>query len=108
MFQVSEFINIRERVIALGCSPPQRVAILPRNFATAHGQDELLHEATTSTVRKLLRQVGIEEEKIEPEGIVFPSVSNKSADWLLPPIFIGASLLSENPHLVDLAIGVIS
>lgn len=107
--QMSEYIDVKERALELGCSAPTKLAILPRNFETAKSKDELVHESSAPTVRVLWRQAGISETRIEKEGDKFPYVKEMAfQEWLGPVIFVSTSLLSQNPHVIEVALGVIS
>lgn len=103
------FVNVRERAGLLGCNVPSGMALLPRNFETVNSKKELLHESTAPTVRVLLRNSGIQETRLEPRGQRFPVVAEKGfREWVSPTLFVSCSLLSQNPHLVGIALGVIS
>jgi hypothetical protein len=107
--QISDYINVKERAVELGCNAPTGLAIIPRNFEVARSKDELVHESSTATIRVLWRQAGISETRIEMGDDRFPCVQEKAFEgWIGPIIFVGASLLSQNPYLMSVAFGVIS
>ena len=108
MIQISDYINVKERAHELDCNMPTSLALLPRNFETAKSKDELVHENTVPTIRKLWRQNNIVETRLEKEGERIPCIHEKTSEWIVPTIFITSALLSQNPHLVSLALGVIS
>jgi hypothetical protein len=56
----------------------------------------------------LLRQEGITETRLDSPSDRFPEVHEKSLVFLGPIIFCSAALLSQNPAIVSLALGVIS
>ncbi len=93
--QVSEYINIEKKASELGCSIPSGLTILPQNFDTAKSPDELIYESTTATIRSILRQAGIQETKLEKQGIKIPHRANKSWEWVGPLIYISSSMLSD-------------
>lgn len=107
--QITDYVDVRKRALELGCNEPRELCILPRNFDTAKSRDELIHESSTPTVRVLWKQAGIQETKTEKEGEKFPQISEKQfIGWIGPTIFVGASLLSQNPNVISIALGVIS
>lgn len=107
--RIDDFIDVEAQSRALGCQLPTGLALLPRNFAVALSRDELLHESEMPTVRVLWRRAGIDETPIEPVGQRFPQVSEKSfTEWIGPIIFVSGALLSANPALLAIALGVIS
>lgn len=107
--QQEAFVDVVERAQDLGCRVPTGLAILPRNFESAASKDELLHESEAPTVRILWRRDGVEETPIEAEGERFPQISEKSfEEWVGPTIFVSGTLMSQNPAIVSIALGVIS
>jgi hypothetical protein len=104
-----DFVDVKKRAKDLGCNTPTGIALLPRNFESAASKDELLHESSAPTVRVLFRTNGIYETPLEREGEKFPQISEKALDaWVGPIIFVSLSLYSQNPHIISLALGVIS
>lgn len=106
--QVTEYIDVQKRATELDCNIPTGLAILPRNFETAESKEELFHEDSTITIRTLWRQNKIAETRLEGEGRKFPSIQEKYFEWIGPTIFIGASLYTQNPTLVNIALNVLS
>ena len=103
------FVDVAQRARDLGCRVPTGLAILPRNFESAAGKDELLHESEAPTVRILWRRAGLVEMPIEAEGERFPQISEESfEEWVGPTVFVSAALLSENPAILSVALGIIS
>jgi hypothetical protein len=107
--EVSEYVDVKKRALELGCNIPTELALLPRNFEVVKSRDELIHEGSVPTIRVLWRQAGISETKIEKEGDRYSCVQEKAfREWIGPIIFVGISLLSQNPHAISVALGVIS
>lgn len=108
MIQVHDYIDVKKRAEELGCGIPTSLALLPRNFEIARSKDELFHESSILTIRKLWRQNGIIETKIEKDGEKFPYTQENAFEWVAPVIFVSAALLSQNPHVISIALGIIS
>lgn len=106
--QITEYIDVNRRALEFGCNIPSGLAFLPRNFETVTSKDELIHESTTLTLRVLWRQSEIPETKIERESDRFPCAQENYIEWIGPVIFISASILSRNPAMISVALGVIS
>lgn len=108
MVEIKEYINVKNRAQDLDCDVPESIAILPRNFENANSKDELSHESTTSTIRILWRQNHIIETPIEKQGEKIPFIIEESFGWVGPVIFVASAFLTQNPHLINIALGVIS
>lgn len=108
MIQITDYINVKEKARELGCNIPTSLALLPRNFEIAKSKDELIHESTVPTIRVLWRQNNIDETQLEKEGEKFPLIEEKALEWAAPIIFVSSALLSQNPHLISVALNVIS
>ena len=106
--KTSEYIDVKAQASKLGFETPRDLALLPINFDTADSKDDLVYEDAVLTVRKLWRQAGITETKLEKEEEKFPYKQRKSFEWVAPTIFVSASLLSQNPDFVSIALNVIS
>ena len=67
-----------------------------------------LHKCGCS-IRALLRSSDISETPLEREGERFPEASRKGLEeWIGPTISVSFALYSQNPHIVSLALGVVS
>jgi len=106
--EVSDYPDVQERARFLGCQVPTEIAILPTNFVNATERRELTHASSAMTVRALLKEAGVKETRIEPEDVKFPSEHKKAADWIGPTIFFSAVLLSQNPQVIEVALGIVS
>ena len=93
--QVSDYIDVEAKALELGCTMPEGLMILPRNFATAASSSEFIHEDTTPTIRTLLRQAHIQETRIEKEGEKIPYSVQKSWEWVGPIIFVSQWMLTN-------------
>lgn len=105
---VTDFCDVSEQAGLLGLNDPQGLALLPRYFRQASTFDELFHEETTHTIRTLFRLNEIPETRVERHGQKIPIILQKNFDLMLPTLFVGGILLSENPQLLDLALSVIA
>ena len=106
--QISEYVNVKKRAEELNCNIPTGIALLPRNFETAESKDELIHESSVPTIRVLWRKEKISETKIEKEEDKFPNAQENAFEWIGPIIFVSASILSQNPYVLTVGLGVVS
>lgn len=103
-----DFPVVEERAQSLGCVVPDAIAVLPRNFAEATKREELIHESNAATVRVLLRNAGITETPIEPEGEGFPCAQENDFTWVGPILFFTAAQLANDPKIISVSLGVIA
>src|SRR6266851_4933313 len=106
--EVSDYINVRARALELDCDVPTGLSLLPRNFDIASSKQDLFHDSSFREVRSLWRGAGIEETRLEGPGKNFAYVLHQTADWIGPIIFVSSSLLTQNPSLVSVALGVVA
>ncbi len=105
---VEDYVNVKKKAQKLGLNIPSQIAILPLNFETATTKEELIHASITPTVRKLWRQNNIQETPIEKPGEKIPCIAQEGFEWIGPIIFVAFSLWSQNSHLVNMALNLIS
>lgn len=108
MASTSDYISVPDQAKRLGCNVPTRLAILPRGFETAKNRSDLLHESSVSTLRKLWKEARLEEDLLEPHGERLWYITEKAYDLLLPTLFVGSALLSQNSYVLSVALGVIA
>ena len=106
--KVTDYPSVRERTQKLGGHPPSSFALLPTNFDTATCPDDLRQVAEAATVKTLFRCADIPYSDITPSHHRPPYIQNNAQDWVGPTLFVSAALISQNPHLVDVALSLIS
>jgi hypothetical protein len=106
--EIGSFVDVRARAAELACAVPEGLALLPTNFEAATRRDDLVHDASGMSVRAIWRAEGVEETRLEPEGETWPARQKDAAEWIGPIIFVGASLWSQNPVAVNVALGVVA
>ena len=108
MIQIEDFPDVKNKAREMGCNVPETLAILPKNFISAKSKGELINEDTASTVRVLWKQAGIVETPIEKEGEKIPELVMNWFEWVGPTILFTSTLITQNPQLIDIALGVIA
>lgn len=107
--EVSDFINVHQKLNELGAEyPTDGMALLPPNISTAESIGDLKQASEAATIRKLLRQSDVPVRDILSKEKRPPYVKNKSSDWVSPIIFVSATLWSNNPDLVSVALNIVS
>jgi len=104
---LTDYVDISRRIADLGCRDPKAIALLPINFDSASSISELRQASEAATIKKLLLKAGVPIEDIVDRSQRPPYVKNKHSDWVAPILFVSASLCSQNPALVSLALDVI-
>jgi hypothetical protein len=108
MIQVEDFTDIKKKAQELDCNVPKTLAILPKNFTSAKSKSELVNEDTASTIRVLWKQAGVVETPIEKEGEEIPELVLNWFEWVGPTILFTSTLISQNPQLIEISLGVIA
>lgn len=103
----SDYVRVVDRATALGCNVPSGLAIVPSNFQTASNRGELLMGAKAATIKTLFRNNAVPFDEFMQSGERAPTIVNKDFDWNVV-MFVGATLLSNNPDLVAIALSVIA
>jgi hypothetical protein len=105
---VRDYVSVSEKLYSLGVSVPSGIAILPGNLATAKSVGELRQPVEADTVRTLLRANKIAYVEIFDEDNQPPYVQHYNFEWVGPTIFISAGLLSQNPNVLSVILGLIA
>jgi hypothetical protein len=103
---IATYIDVRQRAVELDLGPVTDFAILPRGFEAGSPDGALADEADATTIRKLLNEAGLSVQQLRRSDRALPSVVQRSADWIAPTLFVGSMFLSQNPHAIQLALGV--
>ncbi|NWF33499.1 hypothetical protein HH110_10660 [Stenotrophomonas sp. SAM-B] len=106
--EVIDIVSMTERIAALGGHPPAGLAILPENLATAATKSDLRQQVESDTVRTLLREHGIHFSEVFSDADQPPYLQQYSYEWFGPTLFVSASLLSQNPTALSVALGIIT
>jgi len=105
---VSDYIDARQRIASLGCVSPSGIALLPDNLETAPDRTKLLMRAESATIKTLFRTSKVPLDEIMPVGERVSYVQNNSFEWVLPTIFISATLMAQSPDVVSVGMNVLS
>lgn len=106
--EIIEYDNFKSLMEKFGYSIPSDFAFIPLNFEVASSKDDLVYSSEVKSVRKLLTQNKVGIDKIENENDHQFFLHQHNATWLAPTIFVGVSLLSENPNAISIALNVLS
>ncbi|MBN2412084.1 hypothetical protein JXQ31_10370 [candidate division KSB1 bacterium] len=106
----TDYINIDSKVKLLNLKMPTGITVLPYNFENYKTEKDLCYEDSELTLRFMLRDGGINGSSLEDENSSIPIKIDESLDinWIPPIVFISSLILSDNPHLLDITLGIIS
>ena len=105
---ITDYLDVRERLAALGCNVPSGFAILPVNFDSVDSISAFRNVSEAATVKTLLRNADLPYDDILAAGSRPPYIHNNAFEWVAPTLFISASLWSENPDAVSVALSTIA
>ena len=105
---ISDYIQVFEKLDELGCSYSEGIAILPENFETATPTTSLMQLVEAVDIIKLFRSNNIPYSEIRRENEEPAYIINNSFEWVGPTLFLPALLLSENPEIIAIVLGVIA
>ena len=105
---IFDYIQVFERLDELDCSYSEGIAILPMDFETATPTTNVRQLMGTSTVKKLFRINNVPYSEIRRENEKPIYIGYRSFEWVIPTLFFSASLLSENPYIISISLGVIA
>lgn len=106
--ELHDYISVSDKLKNLGVSIPTALAILPENLATATSVDDLRQQVESDTVRTLLKQHQIHYVELFDEDKQPPYLQQYAFEWFGPTLFISAGMLSQNPSIVSVTLGVIT
>jgi hypothetical protein len=105
---VRDYVSVSEKLKGLGVSVPSGLAILPGNLATAKSIDDLRQQVESDTVRTLLKANKIPYVEIFDEEDQPPYLQQYGFEWFGPTLFISAGLLSQDPNVLSVTLGIIT
>ena len=105
---ITEYINVRERLEELGCILDEGFVLLPINLENAESVSEFRQRAESATVKTLLKSASLPCSQIFPLAERPAYVVNHSMEWVPPTLFLTATLVSQHPDYVAIALELIA
>jgi len=105
---ISDYVNVRQKMADLGCRYPHGLALLPANFEHASSIAEFRQVSEAATVKALFRNEQLPHDEIVKPDQRPPYIQNNHFEWVAPTIFISYALFSQNPQCVSVALSVIA
>lgn len=106
--EVRDYVSVSTKLKSFGVSAPNGLAILPNNLATATSIGDLRQQVESDTVRTLLKANKIAYVELFDEDSQPPYLQQYSFEWFGPTLFISAGLLSQNPSVLSVTLGIIT
>ena len=105
---ISDYIQVFEKIDELGCSYSGGIAILPENFETATPATTVRQLMGTLTIKKIFRISNVPYSEIR-RGNEKPSyIGYRAFEWVIPTLFFSAPLLLENPQIISVSLSVVA
>lgn len=106
--EVHDYVSVSGKLKDFGVPIPSGLTILPNNLATAASISDLRQQVESDTVRTLLKANKIAYVEIFDEDDQPPYLQQYSFEWFGPTLFISAGMLSQNPSVLSVTLGVIT
>ncbi len=103
---ISDYIQVFEKLDELGCSYSGGIAILPVDFETATSTTSLRQLSQASIIKKLFRSNDIPYSEIRQENEKPGYIQHNAFEWVGPTLFVSAALLSTNPEIISVLLGI--
>ncbi|WP_299212550.1 hypothetical protein [uncultured Dokdonia sp.] len=98
--------NLLEKLSELEIEIPESLTFLPENISEVSNKSDFIFADSTTDFKKVFRLNNLGATELNSDSSIYRS--RKSADYYGPAIFISLSMLSENQHLIAIAINVAS
>ncbi|WP_157658683.1 hypothetical protein [Burkholderia ubonensis] len=106
--EVRDYVSVSEKLKSCGVSLPNGLVLLPDNLASATSIDDLRQQVESDTVRTLLKANNIAHAEIFGEDDQPPYLQQYGFEWFGPTLFVSAGLLSQDPNVLSVTLGVIT
>jgi hypothetical protein len=98
--------NLINKLKELEIDIPESLTFLPENITEVNKKSDFIFADSTTDFKKVFRLNEIQTTELISDSSIYRT--RKSADFYGPAIFISLSMLSENQHLIAIAINVAS
>lgn len=98
--------NLIEKLKELEIDIPESLTFIPENILEVSNKSDFIFTDSTIEFKKMFRLNEVQSKELSADTLKY--VTRKSIDLYGPAIFISLSMLSDNPHLIAIAINVAS
>lgn len=104
-YKIAEF-ELVGFIDKLGIDFPNELCFVPENIDSAKAKSDLIFTDSISDLTKVFKQNNIRISRLGGDSTLLRS--RKNADFFAPALFFSLSLISENPSIVSLSLGVLA
>ncbi|SNR14746.1 hypothetical protein [Tenacibaculum jejuense] len=98
--------NLIDKLNELNIEIPDSLTFIPENISEVNDKNDFVFTDSTTDFKKVFKLNELSSSELDSDSSVYRS--RKSADFFAPALFISLSMLSENQHLVAIAINLAS
>ncbi|PPC64160.1 hypothetical protein C1Y41_05850 [Pantoea sp. ICBG 1758] len=106
--EVHDSVPVAEKLKSFGLAVPDGLALLPCNLLTAESIGDFRQHVESDTVRTLLNAGNVPYIDIFDDENQPPYLQQYSFEWFGPALFISTGLLSQNPDILTVTLGLIT
>lgn len=101
-------VDVRDKCNSLGCLLQQGIVILPTNFINANTTEEFIFNNSAKTIFKVINGSGLDVSVLGKDQGIKGYQHTKTADIVLPTLFVSYTLLTHNPMAITILLNVVS
>ena len=105
-YKVVEFNKIREFLGETEIISEDSFLFLPENLFETNEHEKFIYSETATDLKKVFKSMQVPILYFSKDKPLFRS--RKSSDWFGPTIFIGFSLIANNPQIIGISMNLIS
>ncbi|MFT3844748.1 MAG: hypothetical protein QM725_06835 [Lacibacter sp.] len=99
----SDFLNLADKFLQ---EPKLNLTFLPENLNEVQDSEKFIYSESTTDIRKVFRLDNIPIDYLTNDKPILRA--RKSADWFGPTLFIGFSILTDSPTLINISLNILS
>ena len=105
-YKITDLNNESDLLIRYNIDTKSNLLFIPENIWDTKDSSKFIYSETTTEIRKFFTKENCHISYLTDDKPLLRT--RKSADWFGPTIFIGYSILSSNPTLIDISISLLS
>lgn len=106
--ELTDYTDVRTKIIKLSLKEISVLTFLPYNFKTAKNSQEFIYDDSLKVVSKLFKQNSINIGRLEHDISQTKYYQENDITWIGPTIFIAYSFWTENSNLIAIGLSLIA